>query len=335
MLFIDLGLWDVQICTENQEIIQALCKLFGTRASKSQNKENKLLTCNVIEDKERYEKIASDTVFDGPVNQIRPGVLAVFSLQEDITRIKQEHTAIIELTEQDPYSCTVYLEPISPDKKVKPLPESFIYVVLIEWLRNVGAYLFHCGAVALHGKAVVLTGPPGSGKSTHIIRMLQQGADFLADDLAILYKKDDEIQVRALREVADLGEETLKRFPELQMLSELPIRGNEKFQVDIKEQFNKNTLSYALPGVILHLYPDQEVWIRNTPEQRVLEGVHQMNWFRSRPEQTQENFFVLSELALDSLHLDVSQGYLSAKLDELMAKLDIFLKTDTMVDFEE
>lgn len=51
--------------------------------------------------------------------------------------------------------------------------------------------LVHATTVALGGKAVVIRGPSGSGKSDLGVRLIDQGALLVADDQTLLSRRDD------------------------------------------------------------------------------------------------------------------------------------------------
>lgn len=53
--------------------------------------------------------------------------------------------------------------------------------------------LIHASAIALAGKAVLVVGPSGSGKSQLALRLIQRGAWLVADDQTILTPEDGEI----------------------------------------------------------------------------------------------------------------------------------------------
>lgn len=46
----------------------------------------------------------------------------------------------------------------------------------------------HASAVAIEHQAVLLLGPSGAGKSDMALRLIDEGADFIADDVVILEK---------------------------------------------------------------------------------------------------------------------------------------------------
>jgi len=53
-------------------------------------------------------------------------------------------------------------------------------------LRRRRLYVFHASAVSLKGAGVLIGGDNGSGKSTLMRRLLETGADYLADDAAVV-----------------------------------------------------------------------------------------------------------------------------------------------------
>ena len=57
-----------------------------------------------------------------------------------------------------------------------------------------GELAIHCSCVAKEGKAVLLSGNSGSGKSTMTSELLQQGYSFMADDISVIkYSEDEEV----------------------------------------------------------------------------------------------------------------------------------------------
>jgi hypothetical protein len=327
-LFINLGFWDVQVRSSQDELLRAIKRLFNHRTSAEPRIGARRLVCDVFDDPEKFYQLNATTNFDGPVIPINKIIKAEYSFRDGRTRIKVQLTGIIELTEDQPLYTCVYLEPLAlSGNAVRPLPEAFFYPMLVEWMRNVDAYLVHCGAVSIDGKAIILIGPTGSGKSTHVLRMLcRDGVDFLADDLMILHRSGEELILMPFREVANLGDESVQRFPDMKFLTSAPRRGDGKFQVSIEEYFNKKAVESATPGVILHLYPEQQPWIRQRSSGDVLEGIHKMNFFISRTKESTNNFFILTDLMMASHHFDVSQGYMAENLDALMGNLSTVLQ---------
>jgi HPr kinase/phosphorylase len=66
--------------------------------------------------------------------------------------------------------------------------------------------LVHATAVAIDGRAVLLRGPPGCGKSDLALRLIDGGARLIADDQALLLRREGHILVRAPATIAGLIE---------------------------------------------------------------------------------------------------------------------------------
>lgn len=60
------------------------------------------------------------------------------------------------------------------------------WVLALVWLlRERGRYAFHASAVARHGQGLLIAGASGSGKSSTALSLIQQGWDWLADDIVL------------------------------------------------------------------------------------------------------------------------------------------------------
>lgn len=66
--------------------------------------------------------------------------------------------------------------------------------------------LVHATAVAVGEHAVLLRGPPGSGKSDLALRLIDAGARLVADDQSRLWRDGDALLVRAPETIAGLIE---------------------------------------------------------------------------------------------------------------------------------
>jgi HPr kinase/phosphorylase len=67
-------------------------------------------------------------------------------------------------------------------------------------------FVIHATAVAIGGRAVLLRGPSGSGKSDLALRLIDAGARLVADDQSELVRRDDRLIVRAPATIAGLIE---------------------------------------------------------------------------------------------------------------------------------
>lgn len=79
-------------------------------------------------------------------------------------------------------------------------PESILYPFLLAEVFGLclfqrGLYILHAGAVVIQNKAFIICGESGTGKSTTTLALLQKGASFMADDMAVLDVKNGKVYV--------------------------------------------------------------------------------------------------------------------------------------------
>jgi serine kinase of HPr protein (carbohydrate metabolism regulator) len=83
--------------------------------------------------------------------------------------------------------------------------------------------LVHGTAVALDGEALLLRGPPGAGKSDLALRLIDGGAQLVADDQTELSRRGDRIWARAPAIIAGLIEVRGIGLLRCQALEEAPL----------------------------------------------------------------------------------------------------------------
>ncbi len=325
--FIDFEHWQIRIVCDCRSVVESLREIFDFRFGSDRRPDKTLLTCTIECDSPAFFHLQDQIDFNGPRVDVSPGVTIDYAFSGTLTWLKVTHTAIIAFDNRTPNDCRVWLAPLGFDPAVsgqpprKPCPEAFFYPLLAEWMRSVGACLVHCGAVTVNGRAVIFSGPPGSGKSTHVLRMLLAGADFLADDLAILLQDDGQTYFYPLREVANVHIGSVQAFPELTFIKDAPHRGDGKFLVNVPQYFNRKAVRRASAGILLRLYPDSESWIKPCPKDHYLDHIHRMAWFASRPEGNKAHFWLLTDWLMNCEQVCVSQGYLGRHMETLMNRL--------------
>jgi len=86
-----------------------------------------------------------------------------------------------------------------------------------------GRRLLHATAVAIDGRAILLRGASGSGKSDLALRLIDAGARLVADDQSELCREGDRVIVRAPAAIAGLIEVRGVGIVRLAALAEAPV----------------------------------------------------------------------------------------------------------------
>lgn len=83
--------------------------------------------------------------------------------------------------------------------------------------------IVHATAVAIGGRAVLLRGASGSGKSDLALRLIDAGARLISDDYSQLRREDDAIVVRAPEPLSGLLEVRGLGIVRVEALAEAPL----------------------------------------------------------------------------------------------------------------
>lgn len=88
-------------------------------------------------------------------------------------------------------------------------PASFSISV---WLEGRGRQVLHAGGVAYDGKAALILGPGGVGKSTTVLACAMRGADYLGDDLVYVDAAGRDVRAYCLYGSAKLNQDSAARI---------------------------------------------------------------------------------------------------------------------------
>ena len=92
-----------------------------------------------------------------------------------------------------------------------------IFITLYQQVRRHGLHLIHAAAVGLEGRAVLMTGASGSGKTTTMLSCIRHGFEFYSDDATLLQRTGSgAFSVISLLGAINITPQTLAWFPELQ-----------------------------------------------------------------------------------------------------------------------
>jgi hypothetical protein len=111
--------------------------------------------------------------------------------------------------------------------------------VLLDILKKAGVLVWHSAAVEKNGRAILLPGISGSGKSTTTLNLLTLGYGFLADDVSLLRLRGDDVEVTGHDRELYVTQESLDLVPEWRTFcgGERTRKGRRwKYQVDLTAQ---------------------------------------------------------------------------------------------------
>jgi hypothetical protein len=155
----------------------------------------------------------------------------------------------------------------------------FTTLALVEMLRRRGRYNLHAGCLAREGRAVVIAGTAGAGKSTLALSLARAGLDYLGDDMLFLRHSDDTVRVLGFADAIGVTPQTAGWIPELAKLAErAPDEGFPKHLARVEDHFDVRVVSEAVPAVLVfpQIVPGREsrleplahdaAWLRLVPD---------------------------------------------------------------------
>jgi hypothetical protein len=125
-------------------------------------------------------------------------------------------------------------------------------IILVEAFRRHGWYSLHAAGFSMNGKAILIPGTSGVGKSTLSVALLRAKFDYLTDDMVFLARNSEGVTVRGLAEDIDVSEQTIRFFPELHFLMQSPKTvGFTKRQLHLEEVYNAMPIPESRPTAII------------------------------------------------------------------------------------
>ena len=111
----------------------------------------------------------------------------------------------------------------------------------------------HATSVAIDGRAVLLTGPPGAGKSDLALRLLDRGFTLVSDDQTIVRRAGDRLVASAPSNIAGKLEIRGLGIMEMETAADVPVALLVELTSEIKrfpdEDRERPVLGVALPLV--------------------------------------------------------------------------------------
>ena len=181
-----------------------------------------------------------------------PGGRTGFGATAEDGRVRSAYHALPGiLSMYEPASRTAVLW--VPDAKRVPSNEiaSPMRMLLHWWARDNGLQFVHAGSVGIGGRAVLLAGPAGAGKSTAALAGLLGGLDYLGDDY-VLIDTQGGATIHSLYSAAKLQPEQVGAFPELRpYLTNADRLATEKALWFVHRDFPQRTRASAEAAAVL------------------------------------------------------------------------------------
>jgi hypothetical protein len=170
--------------------------------------------------------------------------------------------------------------------------------LLALWLADRAAPAVHAGAVGRHGRAVMVAGRSGAGKSTVSLSCLLAGFDFLGDDFVVLAPGDAAaFSVHGVYSTAHLDGEHLKRFPGLGAVAKrAPGEGKAVIRLDRAFPTRLSRVAAVQAIVLPRFVPGSRTRLHGASKSVALMAMAGSSLF-ARPAATPAAFHALAALA--------------------------------------
>lgn len=163
---------------------------------------------------------------------------------------------------------------IKPEIMPEGLIEYLFHLALIELLRREGLYTIHATALEKHGRAVLIPGNSGRGKTTSFISLLRSGYRYLSDDHPLLRDAGTHVDILPFPIKINVTEETIAFFPELRSAPDHILRpGFPKRAFYAEELYPTSMGQHCRPGLVLfpHVIDASHSHLERLPKSRALE----------------------------------------------------------------
>ncbi len=187
---------------------------------------------------------------DQPATAV-PAILTVYDGADDTVHLHFHDAGLV----------TVPLRSPAPDRPLAAhgvvIPDSWengrfedvTFTSLAPLLRRHGYFLLHAFAAALDGRAVLLVGASGSGKTTSGLRLLLDGWELLSNDVVLLQVRADGVYALAMPDMISIRPYTFQLLPEL--TRRLPFALNQAITVNAHSLTNGR---WATPARVTAVY---------------------------------------------------------------------------------
>jgi len=191
---------------------------------------------------------------------------------------------------------------VKPDTMHTESRMFLIHLALRNILKGKGFYTLHATALEKHGRAVLISGMSGRGKTTAFLSLLRVGYRCLSDDHPLVHENGNGLEILPFQEKIDVTENTIEFFPELREARAHIHPGLRKPYFFIENVYPGGTSTSCRPGVIL--FP--EVIKSRTSALEPVSGKHALDrliresFLPRGNEAAKQEFHILSRLVAQS-----------------------------------
>ena len=191
---------------------------------------------------------------------------------------------------------------VRPDM-LEPEHQMRLLQFTLSCLLKVRGYItLHATALEKNGRAILIPGNSGRGKTTAFISLLRSGYRCLSDDHPLVHENGNGLEILPFLEKVDVTEGTIALFPELQQAGSLLYPGMRKRFFFVEEMYPQGIGTISQPGLIL--FP--EVIKRRTsalepiPGKRALDSLIRGSYMSRGNMAAKQEFHILSRLVAQS-----------------------------------
>lgn len=188
---------------------------------------------------------------------------------------------------------------IDPDRLSSNLIEYLFHLALIELLRRRGLYTIHATALEHNGRAVLIPGNSGRGKTTSFIALLRSGYRYLSDDHPLLQESGTQVEVLPFPIKINVTDATVQFFPELKSASEQMLHpGVPKRFFYAEDLYSTAVGERCRPALVLfpHVVDAPQSRLELLPKSRALEALLPQALLVYDQEVARREFKVLAKL---------------------------------------
>ncbi|UVT14865.1 MAG: hypothetical protein H8K04_13595 [Nitrospira sp.] len=163
---------------------------------------------------------------------------------------------------------------INPETIHEGLIEYLFHLALIELLRYEGLYTVHATALEKYGRAVLIPGNSGRGKTTSFISLLRSGYRYISDDHPLIRDAGTHVDILPFPIKINVTEETIEFFPELRNAPDHILRpGFPKRGFYAEELYQTSVGECCHPAIMLfpHVVDSTQSHVELIPKSRAME----------------------------------------------------------------